>query len=238
MSVLAWRLLATACLLLFFICIIIQKVCGFNANTLYKNFASDELIKKSKGINSTNYLYLTNRETSQFIDKYVVMHTFADKLLVCHYTKPYKKIIYTIIQLSKNQKVINVSKCVELMTCDSSKIITLKKRCKFVQVVVNKVDTILVNKSAIKPLSKSYINKYCFFKYFSLVGIFMAIRHTLFEIFFGFYFMRAMLNSLLNYGLIALCLLVPAIIVIFYKIGYNSKSIKARNGRALTYEFV
>ena len=38
MSVLAWRLLATACLLLFFICIIIQKVCGFNANTLYKNF--------------------------------------------------------------------------------------------------------------------------------------------------------------------------------------------------------
>ncbi len=238
MSILAWRIVATISLCIFIISIIVQKINRFNDNTLYKNFVSDELIKKTKGINSTNFLYLTNKETSKFIDKYVIMKTFSDKLLVCHYNKPYKKIIYTIVQLSKSKKVINVSKCVELITGESSRIFTLKKKCKYVNIVVNKADTTVVNKSAIKPLSRSNVKKYCFFKYFTLAGLFMTIRHALFEVFFGKFFTRALLNSFVNYGLIGLCLIIPAIIVLFYKWGYNAKSVKARNGRALVYEFV
>ena len=238
MSILAWWIAAAACLLMSIVCFIIQKAFRFNGNKLYKNFSNDELIRRTKGLNSTNYLYYTNRETSQFINKYVIMKTLCDKLLVCHYNKPYKKIIFTVVQMSRTHRIINVSKCVELMTGDSSKIISIKKRCKYVNIVVNKVDTAVINKSAIKPLSRSAVRKYCFFKYLSLVGIFMTIRHAVFEVFSGFFFARALLNSFLNYGLIASCLLIPAIIVFFYRVGYNSKSLNSRNGRALVYEFV
>ena len=238
MSLLAWRIVAAVCLFVSIVSFMVLSICKFNVNRLYKNFTRDELVRRTKGVNSTNYLYFTNRETSKYINKYVIMKTFADKLLVCHYNKPYKKIVYTVVQMSSTKRIIKVSKCVELMTGDSSKIITLKRRCKFVNIVVNKVDTVIVNNSAIKPLSESYIKKYCFFKYFSFVGFFMTLRHLFFELILGQYFLRALLNSIFNYILIGTCILVPAIIVFLYRIGYARKAKKARNGRALEYEFV
>ena len=234
MSLFAWRIVGITGASLFLICFIIMIIFGFTKNRLYKDFRRDELIRRTRGVNSTNFLYFTGIETAKFINKYVIMKTLTDKFLVCHYNKVYKKIAFSVIQYSSTRKVISVLKCVELSTGSSSKIISLKKKCKYVNIVVNKVDGEEINSSVIKPISRTKIKLYCFFKFLLLLGFMVGLRHLI----CGEYFARAFLNGLVNYSILLASLGVAFVVSILNLIGLLSKNRKARNGGVLEYEFV
>ena len=238
MSLYAWRLVGMIGAGVFVLSALIMLIAGFIRNKFYKEFHRDELVKRSKGVNSKNFLYFTGNETAKYINKYVIMKTMTDKYLVCHYNKPYKKITYTVIQYSGIRRAISVLKCVELSTSDSSKIIALKRRCKYVNIIINKVDGEEINTSAIKPISRAKIRAYCFFKFFTLLGFFVAARHGIVELVGGETFSRAFFNGTVNIILMIASVVVAALISIFHRIGLAAKSRKARNGGVLEYEFI
>ena len=238
MSLYAWRLVAIIASGVFVVSALIMIIAGFIKNKFYKEFHRDELVKRTRSVNSKNYLYFTANETAKYINKYVVMKTMTDKYLVCHYNRPYKKITFTIIQYSGFRKAISVLKCVELGTGDSSKIIALKRRCKYVNIIVNKVDDEELNTSAIKPISRGKIRAYCFFKFFLLLGFFIGLRHGIIELVGGDTYARAFLNGTFNIILLIASVVISALISIFHRIGLGAKSRKARNGGVLEYEFI
>ena len=238
MSLEFWRLILIICVAVFVVCFVITRIGRFSKNTFYKELHKDELSSKRRGVNSTNFVYFTSGETSKFIKKYVVMKTFTDKYMVCQFARRFEKICYSIIQYSATGRAIGVLKCVELATGDSSRIIALKKRCKYVNVVVNKVDMEEINSSVIKPLSKAKIRAICFFKFLMNFAIFMILRHLFVELFAGPTFSRVFFNGLLNYILIGASFICSLLISIFYKIGYSIASRRARNGGELEYEFI
>ena len=241
MSLSFWRLIALVGVAIFVLSALIMMIFRFRKIVFYKKIVKDELVYKRNGVNSKNFIYFTKGETAKFIKKYVIMKSGGDKYLVCQFNRSYQKIAFTVIQCKKRGKPISVLKCVELGTGESSRIIPLKKRCNFVNVVVNKVDTNEINTSVIKPLPRKKINAFCFFKFFLTFGLLIAFRHLLVEFICGETFTRAFFNGALNYALIAISFILALVNSVTYKIALRRKSRIARRkarGGVLEYEFI
>ena len=238
MTVLIWRILSIIAIILFIGGIVLLSTLKLLRNRYYYPFHEDELIKNTKSVNSDNYIYFTTGATKNYIPKYVVCKTLYDKFLICNFAQKFVKINYFVVQYNRRRKVISVLNCVEQNTVESSKIVSLHRRCRYVNVVVGQVNAQTINTNVIRPLSLVKIRLHSFLTSLIMFCGLFAFRQLFCEIVLGSPFLRQFLVSLPNYLIILI-----SIILCFFSYLINSSSLRRKNakslsGGALEYEFL
>ena len=237
MSVYLWRLFFILSIVLFVLTIIVSIVTNFLKNRYYHQFEKNELIKKTKTANSTNYLYFTSGTTRHYIKKYVVCKTLMDKYLVCNFNQKFKEVEYFVLQYTKRGRVLGVLRINEKNTTDSSKVISLKSKCYYVNVIIGKADGQVINENIIRPLSVNKIRLYSLLRSLRLMFGLFAVRHLIVELLGGNQ-VRLFLNSSYNY-LTLIVILIFALLSYLITVGcLRRKNVKALSGGALEYEFI
>lgn len=238
MTILIWRLLSILSVMLFVAGIVVINVTGVAKNKFYNDFKEDEFVKKTKEINSNNSLYLTSNVTNKYIKRYVICESVYDKYLICNYTKKFNYISFFVVQYTKDKKPISVLKCSETRTNESSKIISLKKKCAYVNIIINKVENNEINASVMRPLSLRRIRLYSFIKAIMVFALLFAARQLVIEIIVKEEFLRQFLLSAYNY-IIVIAISVVALLGWLINIGcLRKKNARALNGGSVEYEFL
>ena len=241
---LLWRILCLVSAVLFLACIIVLLVTNLTKNKYYHNYHDDELLKKEKSTNSVNFIYLTSGETKRFIKKYVVCKSTYEKYLVCNFTEKFQEITYFVVQFSRRKKVISVLEITQKNLRDvSSRIIALKKRCKYVNVVIGSVEGRVINQNYVRPISMYRLRIFAFLKSFIIFTALFVLRHVIVEVVGGSYIFGIdvayqYFNNSLNYIAVAASFLLAVLSYFITVACYRSKNAKATNGGALEYEFV
>lgn len=237
-----WHMLCGGAALLFIIVVLILFFSGILRNRYYRPFKNDELIKQTKTTNSLNKLYFTNGETQTYIRRYVVCKTLYDKYLVCNFVRQFKQISYFVVQYSKLRRVINVSRVCEANTGTSSRVISLGKRCEYVNVIISTADNTVVNSNFIRPVSTTRANMYAFLCSLVIFLSLFVLRHVLVVLISNsqkdvelaaIYF-----NSMYGYLSLGLALLSAIISYIVTAVCLRRRNISRMTGGALEYEFV
>ena len=237
MTVYIWRILFIVSIVLLIATIVLSCVLKLLKNKYYHQFHNNELIKTTKTANSTNSLYFTNGETRHYIRKYVVCKTAYDKYVICNFNKKYEKIVYFVVQYTKGKKVISVMRIEETNTQESSRVITLKNKCRYVNVVIGTVNGQVINENIIRPLAINRIRLHTLIRCFRLYLILFIIRHLTIEILGGIH-IKLYLTHLYNYLAVfgsAILLVLSYLITVKC---LRRRNIKALTGGALEYEFI
>ena len=241
MTVLVWRILSIMALILFVVLVITLSTTRLLRNRYYYPFHLDEMIKNTKSINSDNYIYFTTGATKDYIPKYVICKTLYDKYLVCNFSREYKNITYFVVQYTRRKRVLSVLKCDERETTNSSKIISLNTRCKYVNVVVGTVNEQTINSNVIRPLSLKKIRTFAFLKSLLVFALIFTLRQVVIEvvnILYGGIYAKLMLTDLSNY----LCVVISFVLCLLSYL-INQGCLRRRNakelsGGAIEYEFL
>jgi len=237
MSYSTWSLLFLISVGTFVVLFILIKLTRIMKNRYYHSFHQDELIKETKTVNSKNALYFTYGETFKFIKKYVICKTASDKYLVCNYTRKFKRISYYVIQYGITKKIKSILKITEVDTNDTSKIITLKPGCKYVNVVVCKVEDLDVNSSVIRPVPLSKIKFYAFLRAACIFMFLFALRHIMIVLICGDlarFYTESSINEIICMGIGVIAILNW----IFTYLNLRKKNLKSLSGGVLEYEFL
>ena len=237
MIVTLWRVLCVVSAALFVAGLLILFFARFLKNKYYHVFTPDELLKNSKMTNGKNFVYFTSGETKNYISKYAICKTEFDRYLVCKFAKKFSEIRYFVLEYTTRGSVIAVQQIDEYDTGLNSKIITLHKRCSYVNVVIGKADDIEINTDVIRPLSRKRIRVFALVKSFTLFAFLFAVRHIALEILckdlLGLY-----LQDMLNYISIGVCFVCGLLSYFITVLCFRRKNVKALNGGAVEYEFV
>ena len=237
MIVTLWRVLFAVSAVLFVAGTAILLVGRFLKNKYYHVYTEDELLKNNKLTNGKNSVYFTSGETKAFISKYAVCKTEFDRYLVCKFVKKFSEIRYFVLEYTSHGRVLAVHQIDEYDTGLNSKIITLRKRCAYVNVVIGKADDEEINTDVIRPLSRKKIRVYALVKSFTLFAFMFALRHIILEILcnqlIGLY-----LQDMLNYISVAACFACGLLNYLITVLCFRRKNVKALNGGAMEYEFV
>lgn len=237
MTMFIWRILSAVSVGVFVLGLILLLCLRLLKNRYYHEYTEDELLKKEKTANSKNSIYFTSGETKKFIKKYVVCKTLYDKYLVCNFVKSFEEITFFVVQYSCLKKVIGVLNVTQRNTGDSSKVIALKRRCKYVNVVVGTADGVTVNSNVIRPIPMAKVRIHAILKSLTMFAFLFAVRHAAVELFGGIY-TKQFLDNFYNYGIIALSFLLSVLSYLITALCFRRKNAKIRNGGALEYEFV
>ncbi len=237
MTITVWRALCVVSAALFVAGMFILLVARLLKNKYYHVYTADETINKSKMTNGKNTVYFASGETKNYISKYAVCKTEFDRYLVCKFVKKFSYLRYFVLEYSARGRCIGVQQIDEYDTGINSKIITLRRRCASVNVVVGTVEDNEINTDVIRPFSMKRIRLYALIKSFTFFAFMFAVRHILLEVLckdvVGLYLFD-MLNyisigvsfvfALLSYAVTALC--------------FRRKNVKALSGGSAEYEFV
>ena len=247
MTMLVWRILFAASVLVCIISLILIWSLRLLKNRYYHDYTQDELLKQVKTANSKNSIYFTSGETKNFIKKYVICKTLYDKYLVCNYAKKFEEISYFVIQYSSLKRVIGVINVTHRDTGDASKVIALKKGCAYVNVVIGAADGLTVNSNVIRPLSVAKVRLNAALKSLLFFTFLFAVRHAAIEL-YDLYNLLALgsittyaeefFASFNNYALIAGSFVLALISYFITVICFRIRNAKIRNGGALEYEFI
>lgn len=232
-----WRILSAVSVGVCVLGLILLLVLRLLKNGYYHQFVADELFRKVKAANSVNSIYFTSGETKNFIKKYAVCKTVYDKYLVCNYTKRFGEINYFVVQYSRLKNVLGVLSVTHRNTGDSSNVISLKRNCAFVNVVIGSADGVTVNSEVIRPLPMSRVRLHSAIKSLVLFTFLFAVRHAAVELFGGIY-TKQFLDNFINYGIIAASFLLALFSYLISALCFRRRNAKIRNGGALEYEFV
>ena len=248
MTMFVWRILCAASILVCIISLILIWALRLLKNRYYHDYTQDELLKQVKTANSKNSIYFTSGETKNFIKKYVICKTLYDKYLVCNYTKNFQDISYFVVQYSAMKRVIGVINVTHRDTGDSSKVIALKRRCAFVNVVIGTADGLTINSNVIRPLPMAKVRLHAVLKSLLLFTFLFAVRHIAVELYdiinVNIYhaqvtYAKLFFDSLLyNYVVIAGSFALALISYLITVLCFRRRNAKIRNGGALEYEFV
>ena len=237
MAIILWRVLCVVSALLFIAGILILLIKKFLKNKYYHVYTADELVKSSKLSNGKNSVYFTSGEARDYINKYAICKTEFDRYLVCQFVKKFDEIRYFVLEYSSHGRVIAVQQIEEYNTGLNSKIITLHRRCAYVNVVIGKVDDMDINTDVIRPLSRKNIRIYALVKSLTLFAFLFVVRHIALEIFckdlLGMY-----LKDTLNYISVGVCFVCGLLSYLITVLCFRRKNVKALNGGAVEYEFV
>ncbi|MCI8488473.1 hypothetical protein [Pumilibacter intestinalis] len=239
MTVFVWRVLCILSAALFAAFAVILICAKFLKNVYYHNFEEDELIKNEQTGNSYNSIYFTSGETRKYIKKYVICKTLYDKFLVCNFARRFKNITYYVMQYSRGKRPVSVLKIDQYSTSgDSSKIITLSRRCAYVNVVVGTVDDKVINTDVIRPLAVAKIRLYSLVKSLMLFCGLFAVRHAIVEIIAGESFSKQYFDNLLNYVAIAAAFVLGVLAYFVSVKCFRGKNVKEQSGGAIEYDFL
>lgn len=241
-----WRILSAVSVGVFILGFILVLALRLLKNGYYHEYTQDELLKKVKAANSKNSIYFTSGETKNFIKKYVICKTLYDKYLVCNYVRSFQDISYFVVQYSAFKRVIGVINVTHRDTGDSSKVIALKKRCAYVNVVIGSADGITVNSNVIRPLPMAKVRIHAALKSLVLFTFLFAVRHAAIEIIglepvvnhFGAGCQELFLDNFLNYALIGGSFLLALFSYFITVLCFRARNAKIRTGGALEYEFL
>lgn len=232
-----WRILCTVSAGLFVAGVIALLATRILKNKFYHEFHEDELVKTVRATNSKNSIYIPSGETSKFIKKYVICKTVFDRFLICNFARPFEEISFYVVQYTGRKKPSQVLKVTQRATDDTSRVITLARNCRYVNILINEADGLEINKNAIRPLSMTRIHIHGAIKSLMLFLSLFVVRHVIIELFGGIYTLQY-LDSILNYAIIAGSFVLS---LLFYLIDigcFRRKNNKQLNGGAIEYEFV
>lgn len=232
-----WNTLCIVSAVVFVLAILILIVFNFRKNVYYKPYEADELYKTTIDAGVKNYIYSTHAETKEYIKRYVIRKSAYDNSIICNFNKNYEQITYFVIQYSRRNKVLSVTEVTERKTNNSSKIITISKRCKNVNIVVKSVEGLELNTRMILPLSTAKIRLFSLFSTLAFLSALFVVRHLLVTI-ICYYYSKTFFETIYNYiSLIAIFGFSLAYYVLSV-LTLRKKSAKSRNGGALEYDFL
>ena len=237
MAIILWRVLCVVSALLFIAGILILLIKKFLKNKYYHVFTADELVKNNKLSNGKNLIYFTSGEARDYISKYAVCKTEFDRYLVCKFVKKFSEIRYFVLEYSAHGRVIAAQQIDEFNTGLNSKIITLHRRCAYVNVVIGKVDDLEINSDVIRPLSRKNIRIYALVKSLTLFAFLFVVRHITLEILCKD-LLALYLKDMLNYLSVGVCFVCGLLSYFITVLCFRRKNVKALNGGAVEYEFV
>lgn len=233
-----WRTLFIISCVLFVVTLGLMIYFKFLKNVYFHVYQEDELFKSESNDlrRAKNFIYSTSTHTRNYIRKYALCKSGRDRYIVCNYNEPYHSITYYVIGYTSRKRVTEVLEIHEVNTTTSSKVITLDKATKYVNIVVGRVDGVIINSNVIKPIPKSKIRIHSLLlSVCSVCGLY-AIRHIILYL-FSSYSIKYYYESIHNHiGLIVMGVLFILIYIISYEIT-NKKNNKNRNGGYLEYEF-
>lgn len=237
-GILTWRAFAIVAFVLFIASIVVLIITKLLKNNFYFDYREDELIKESKSMNSSNSLYFTSDpSTYQYIKKYVLCKTVSDKYCICQYDREFNKIVFFIVQYSKNNKIIAITKCSEIKNNEASRVVPLNRKTEKINIIISKVDKMEINSSVIKPLNRIKVFLYCLLKFvYSFTGLFV-IRHIIVEL-LGQSFVASYFNSIYNLISILICLVFGLIVAIASFISLKKRNLVMHRGGVIEYEFI
>lgn len=231
-----WRTLSLIAFILLVLIILLLIFEGFLKNRYFHEFKKDELLKKTKSVNSKNLIFFTSGETRKYIKRYVLCRTAYDKYVICDFNDKYKFISFYIILYNWRNKAIAVYDITENDTAKTSKIISVTNNCKFVNIVIKKVDDLEINTNVIKPLTTRKIQLFSFFQSIAIfLGLFVA-NQLIIEL-FGGPFKRIYLDGIYNYIAIFLMAIISIINYVVTSKALRKKNSKYTSGGSLEYEF-
>lgn len=238
MIVQVWRIAAAAAAGVFVLLFVLLLALRLLRNKYYHNYHEDELIKTERKDNSRNSIYFTHGESNKYIKKYVICKTVYDKFLVCNFTGKCRYIVYFVVQYNRRRKPISVLRIEETVKGDASKVISLSKKCAFVNVEVSVADDKTINTDVIRPLSIPKIRLQSFLKSFAMFCFLFAARHAAIELLLKSTMMRPFLCNWINYVAVGVCL-VFAILSYFISVAcFRGKNSKRLSGGNLEYDFL
>ena len=241
---LIWRILCLVSAVMFVAGVLALLITNLTKNKYYHNYHDDELLKKERSTNSVNYIYLTSGETKRFIKKYVICKSPYEKYLVCNFAEKYENIMFYVAQFSRSKKVISVLEITQKdLTDTSSRIIALKKRCAYVNVVIGSVNGMMINQNYVRPISTYRLRLYAFIKAVTIFSALFALRHVIIEVLggsaiFGKNVAELYLSNSLNFIAIAASFALSVLSYLITVLCFRRKNAKVMNGGALEYEFL
>lgn len=237
MSLFIWRILSLASAGLFVVGVIVLLCTRLLKNKFYHEFHEDELIKTVKASNSKNSIYLTSGETAKFVKKYVICKTVYEKFLICNFAKSFQNISFFVVQYNGRKRVVQVLKITQRGTEDSSRVIALSKKCKYVNIIISKADGRDINLNAIRPLAMTRVRIHAAIKAFMLFLSLFVMRQAILELFAGEY-MLPYLNNYLNYVAIGGAFILSLIYYFIDVLCFRRRNARQLNGGAIEYEFI
>lgn len=244
MTMLWWRILCLVSAVLFIAGVIVLVCTNLTKNKYYHNYHDDELLKKERSVNSINSIYLTSGETKRFIKKYVVCKSAYEKYLVCNFTQKFNCIRFFVAQFSSRKRLISVLEITQKDLTDcSSRIIALKKRCKYVNVVIGEANGNVINQNYVRPISMYRLRLYAALKSVTIFTALFVLRHVIVEIMggsvlYGKNVAYQYLNNSLNYIAVGVSFALALLSYLVTVLSFRRKNAKVMNGGALEYEFV
>ena len=214
----------------------ILSIFRFRRNVHYIPFEMNTLIKTTDDLGVKNYIYATHGQTAEYIKKYIIRKSVNDDSFICNFIENYDEIQYYLIQYNKRRKPINVKLISEYYTNNSSKIIVLKKKCKYINVIIKRINDKDINNRVIMPLSVKNIRAYSLCAAVALFAGTFALSHYIIKLICGMY-AKTFFYSAPNYIGIGVLAVVSILAYDISVANLRRKNSKTRNGGALEYEF-
>ena len=233
----AWDILFYIALVTIIALVVLLYFYKFGKNVYLSNFEQDELFEETDDVDVKSYVFSTNGETRKYIRRYAVRKTKYDNFVICNYNKNFKTISYYVACLNSKNKPISILQVTEKNTnTNSSKIIVVPAKTKYVNVIIKEADGQIINDRIIQPLSERHV------LYFSLIttGLvfcsLFVLRHLAALITVG-YLRKYYFNHIYNYIALLICFGISLIYFIITFLAMKKRNFKNRNGGKAGYEF-
>jgi hypothetical protein len=216
--------------------IVVKIIFKFKKNIYYKGFVVDQKVKGLREGGSQNEYYLVSGPDGDIIPRYVIRNSVYENSIVLNYKKGYERIVYYIACFNEKKQVIDVLEVCEENTTDTSRVIIIKRKTKYVNVIVRDCDGVRYNQSYIIPLRTRNIWLSQLFNaliLFNILAIFNFVSAKIIaQEFSSFYFKSPL-------GIISLVINLTISAVYFFvgSITLLNKNQKERAGGKVSYEF-
>lgn len=110
-------------------------------------FVRDVLLDKKTIDYVQNYVFSTNEDISETINKYVLSYKKKQTYLICNFSKQLKYISMTVYAYNENEKLIGVYGINELVNSEYSSLIKLPSKTKYVNIKIKRTDIVLSQES-------------------------------------------------------------------------------------------
>lgn len=204
-------------------------------NVFLHSYHEDILFKEYKESGVKNRIFSTFGEINNYIKRYALRKSTFDSSVVCNYVEQYDVIKYFVVAYNFMKKPIGVREVTERKNASSSKIISVPKRTRYVNLIVKSVNGVEINRTAVKPLPLAKIRIFGLMVSLLAFNIFYILsRVTLMLV--GYNYMRVYNKTYWNFFAFLGLILFAVLIYVFTVLRLRKKNSKNRNG-GLEYEF-
>lgn len=218
--------------------LILLFIFRFRKRVPYQDFVEDSFIKEKETSHSRNALYFTHGETRKYIMRYVFCKGQHEKYVICNYNKKYEEIRFFVVCYNSKNKIVGVYNYREIGSMGStSKIIPVNYRTKKVNIIIAKVNDVVINHSVYKPVKRTFINLFSFIASFVVLCTLFAVRHLLAVGICGVY-LYSFLNSMYNTISWTACIVIAVVYCLLSMLILNKKNKQAVVGGVVEHEFV